>query len=98
MARQRGHKKSRGCEINWPVGSHRDLAAPLPETEARSIALAAVVGIGGRERNRDAGRRAKAMVMSTRRISRYCIISSAALHYSRNKRGMRSPADLRCAI
>ena len=29
------------------------------KTEARSIPLAAVVGIGGRERNRDAGRRAK---------------------------------------
>ena len=29
------------------------------KTEARSIPVAAVVGIGGRERNRDAGRRAK---------------------------------------
>ena len=62
------------------------------KTEARSIPLAAVVGICGRERNRDAGRRAKSHGDEHKKDKQ--ILHHLVLHHSAIKapREVRSPA------
>ena len=64
------------------------------KTEARSIPLAAVVGICGRERNRDAGRRAKSHGDEHKKDKQILHHLVPALHHSAIKapREVRSPA------